>query len=775
MVSAVGGRRIASRKEAHSVRRGDCQGHQQVVGQACALALFLTPNNGPTCRAKADAATAPSKQIGAVDAADTVQACQSTTQAGLLVRTASVESNSSPAPQLFRHAALAGARRVSPDVTARKAGALSPCSPRGRIRYKEKTWSQRMHEAIFGRRLSQRTEGTGVLATIFGKGLVRGATLTLFWGTLCSVVWLSLSLLGIPPLLERGCWLLCSFLDGTPTLRDLVGIEAAPAWEIGYLLAGLGAIALLCSGAVGQVCHRTWGGVKSCWRGLGWFYLHHIYMPWYALRASEIEVISGPRSEAIKSELASAAHTLGRPHQGGCELDLVQSCSGRSLRIQNIIGDLQASQKAPFTASLPSSPKGFLVPSLKRALSLRSQRRGLLLKQSKLWESLVRLHGEAGGVFARVPLKCRRGAVFDSSVDHILAATQRELVAGINVLFGNQGVGNEAGIDSGGLTREWFQELTTELVALPGAQASVAGTAEPMFRALPDNSLMLNDSTRPPAHYLCLGRIVAMCVIYNARGDPATLPVSLSTALLKFILNREVVVQDVRALDPIYFKNRIQMLLEPGGIEMMKAVMCLDDLTFVELDEEWNPGEELKPGGAKISVTEENKDEYVMLVSERYLCGKVRHQISSFLAGFWDLVPLASLEEATLDEKDLALLISGVPSIDVKEWQASTEVTSGSSQDEALVGWLWEILEEMDPEARARVLQFATGLSHLPASGFGALEPRFEVTFMRGDTERLPTAHTCFNRLELPPYRDKETLQAKLKVATSCSTGFGLA
>ena len=68
-----------------------------------------------------------------------------------------------------------------------------------------------MNEAIFGRRLSQRTEGTGVIATIFGKGLVRGATLILFWGTLCSVVWLSLSLLGIPPLLERGCWLLCSY------------------------------------------------------------------------------------------------------------------------------------------------------------------------------------------------------------------------------------------------------------------------------------------------------------------------------------------------------------------------------------------------------------------------------------------------------------------------------------------------------------------------------------------------------------------------------------
>ena len=210
--------------------------------------------------------------------------------------------------------------------------------------------------------------------------------------------------------------------------------------------------------------------------------------------------------------------------------------SSPSLRVQNIINGLQASQEQPFSASLPSSPKGFLLPALKRALSIRSQRKGLLEKQLKLKAALDSLHGEAGGAFDKVPLRCTRGTVFESSVDHILAATQKELDAGINVLFNSPVTGDqEAGIDSGGLTREWFHDVAAELTAHPGGAeasggvastkdtlnrfSSIAGTTQPMLTALPDNSLMLGASERPPAHYLCLGRVVAMCVMYNARDE----------------------------------------------------------------------------------------------------------------------------------------------------------------------------------------------------------------------------------------------------------------
>lgn len=77
---------------------------------------------------------------------------------------------------------------------------------------------------------------------------------------------------------------------------------------------------------------------------------------------------------------------------------------------------------------------------------------------------------------------------------------------------------------------------------------------------------------------------------------------------------------------------------------------------------------------------------------------------------------------------------------------------------------------------RARCLQFATGLSRLPAGGFDGLAPRFKVHVLSGrNPTSLPTAHTCFNTLELAPYESKEALRKALGIAiTEGLTGFEL-
>lgn len=39
---------------------------------------------------------------------------------------------------------------------------------------------------------------------------------------------------------------------------------------------------------------------------------------------------------------------------------------------------------------------------------------------------------------------------------------------------------------------------------------------------------------------------------------------------------------------------------------------------------------------------------------------------------------------------------------------------------------------------------------------------------------RLPVAHTCFNQLCLPPYKNKKELKQKLIIGISNAEGFGL-
>jgi hypothetical protein len=67
-------------------------------------------------------------------------------------------------------------------------------------------------------------------------------------------------------------------------------------------------------------------------------------------------------------------------------------------------------------------------------------------------------------------------------------------------------------------------------------------------------------------------------------------------------------------------------------------------------------------------------------------------------------------------------------------------------------------------------------LSHLPVGGFARLRPRFKLLVkLHAPRDQLPTAHTCFNTLELPPYATKQQLAEKLLLAaTEGAGGFGL-
>jgi len=48
------------------------------------------------------------------------------------------------------------------------------------------------------------------------------------------------------------------------------------------------------------------------------------------------------------------------------------------------------------------------------------------------------------------------------------------------------------------------------------------------------------------------------------------------------------------------------------------------------------------------------------------------------------------------------------------------------------------------------------------------------IIMKHGNEEMLPTAHTCFNHLLLPPYTTKAKCKKMLKQAINNSTGFGL-
>ena len=82
------------------------------------------------------------------------------------------------------------------------------------------------------------------------------------------------------------------------------------------------------------------------------------------------------------------------------------------------------------------------------------------------------------------------------------------------------------------------------------------------------------------------------------------------------------------------------------------------------------------------------------------------------------------------------------------------------------------MLGDYSEELQKKFLLFTTGSDRVPVGGMG--EMTFKITRLKEKLESLPEAHTCFNQLVLPDYKDREILKKKLTIAVSNAEGFGL-
>ncbi|KAK6091080.1 NEDD4 E3 ubiquitin-protein ligase, partial [Batrachochytrium dendrobatidis] len=121
------------------------------------------------------------------------------------------------------------------------------------------------------------------------------------------------------------------------------------------------------------------------------------------------------------------------------------------------------------------------------------------------------------------------------------------------------------------------------------------------------------------------------------------------------------------------------------------------------------------------------------------------------------------------------LLIGGIADIDVDDWKKHTDYR-GYTEDDEVIQWFWKSVQSWDSEKKARLLQFVTGTSRIPVNGFKDLQgsdgPRRFTIEKTGEIESLPKSHTCFNRLDLPPYRSQSAFNRKITLAIEETIGF---
>lgn len=85
----------------------------------------------------------------------------------------------------------------------------------------------------------------------------------------------------------------------------------------------------------------------------------------------------------------------------------------------------------------------------------------------------------------------------------------------------------------------------------------------------------------------------------------------------------------------------------------------------------------------------------------------------------------------------------------------------------------WSIVhDDLTPEQKRKLLLFVTASDRIPVGGLKELS--FVLQRNGPDSDRLPTALTCFSRLLLPEYSSRDKLKERLITAIENAKGFGL-
>lgn len=87
-------------------------------------------------------------------------------------------------------------------------------------------------------------------------------------------------------------------------------------------------------------------------------------------------------------------------------------------------------------------------------------------------------------------------------------------------------------------------------------------------------------------------------------------------------------------------------------------------------------------------MTEENKEEYLTLMTNWRMTRGIEQQTQAFLDGFNEVVPIEWLKY--FDERELELLLCGMQEIDVEDWQRHTIYRHYTRSSKPVV-WFWQV------------------------------------------------------------------------------------
>ncbi|KAL6503076.1 E3 ubiquitin-protein ligase upl7 [Orobanche hederae] len=381
-----------------------------------------------------------------------------------------------------------------------------------------------------------------------------------------------------------------------------------------------------------------------------------------------------------------------------------------------------------------------------------------------------RLAGEGTGPGSRsIEIVIRRGHIFEDGLQQLNLLGSR-LKSAIRVSFVSESGLPEAGLDYGGLSKEFLTDISKIAFSPDYGLFSQTSTSDRLL--IPNATARFLDNGIQMIEFL--GKIVGK-VLYEG----ILLDFYFSHVFVQKLLGRYSFLDELSTLDPELYRNVMYVKHYDGDVNDLSL-----DFTVTEESLGKRHIIELKPGGKDICVTNENKLQYVHAMADYKLNRQILPFSNAFYRGLTDLISPSWLKLFNSSEFN-QLLSGGDHDIDVDDLRKNTQYTGGYSEGNRTVKLFWEVFAGFEPKERCMLLKFVTSCSRAPLLGFKHLHPAFTVhkvvcnvplwaSFGGQDVDRLPSASTCYNTLKLPTYKRASTLRAKLLYAITSNAGFEL-
>lgn len=426
------------------------------------------------------------------------------------------------------------------------------------------------------------------------------------------------------------------------------------------------------------------------------------------------------------------------------------------------------------------------------------------------WRMSIMQQGFAGGpnlasrdqYIRKHSAKVRRDRVFEDAYEQFYSLGEG-LKEPIQITFVDQFDTPEAGIDGGGVTKEFLTSVTNEAFTPNGGLELFVESDQHLLYPNPElvekqkdflsqvgfkeDTPEWNEPIRELLHqYEFLGRIVGKCLYEGILIDIHFAPFFL----VKWSLSGgsgsaanesgyRANINDLRDLDEELYQGLLKLKSYPGNVEDFALDFTINDtISFNNGSETKTLTRELRPNGANIPVTNENRLVYISYIARHRLQNQPRLQTSAFLRGLGSMIQPSWL--SMFNQSELQTLIGGDSSeIDVADLRRNTlyggvYVIGDDGEEHPTIKLFWKVMEELSDEDRRKLLKYVTSTPRAPLLGFNQLNPHFSIRDSGSDQARLPSTSTCVNLLKLPIYSNKQVLKDKLVYAINAGAGFNL-